>query len=113
MLQEAIWLLDTFLFPTAEAQPFLETIIADPAGTPQLRARAMNAVSRLLLTRPAPVSEADLAFTLRSLASDEPGVRARAALVLERWQRRGMVSSSQALAIVALSEAHARAASEP
>jgi hypothetical protein len=121
VLQEAIWLLDTFLFPTAEAQPLLEAIAlrasfansADPAATPQLRARAMNAVSRLLLTRPAPVSETDLAFTLRSLASDEPGVRARAALILERWQRRGMASSSQALAVIALTEAHARAASEP
>jgi hypothetical protein len=110
--QDAIWILDTFFFPAREALPQLQAISADPARGPELRARAMNAAARLILARPGRIPPADLGFALRSLASDDAGVRARAALVAERLAPR-LPATERALAIIALAEADRRAAAEP
>jgi hypothetical protein len=112
VVQDAIWVLDTFFFPTAEALPQLQALTADQTRTPALRARAMNAASRLVLARPGRVLPMHLDFALRSLASDEPGVRARAALVVERLAPRLPVTD-RALVIAALAEAHARVVEQP
>jgi len=113
VLQDAIWVLDTFFLPAWEAQPLLEAISADRTRPAPLRARAMNAVSRLILTRAGPVRPSDLDFTLRALRSDEPGVRARAALILERLGEARLDDAGRARAAAALADAHAATASEP
>jgi hypothetical protein len=113
VLQDAIWILDAHLFPVHDAQPALAALAADPARPPPLRARAMNAVSRLILARTGPASPSDLDFVLTALRSDEPGVRARAALVLERWGDGRLDSSARALAVVGLAGAFAAARAEP
>jgi hypothetical protein len=113
VLQEVIWILDTFLFPAREALSPLAALVADPANRPPLRARAMNAVSRLILTRPGPVAPADMEFVLAALGSDEPGVRARAALILERWRDDQLDSTARARAVATLSGALVVARHEP
>jgi hypothetical protein len=113
VLQDVVWIIDTFLFPAREAQAPLAALVADPANRPALRARAMNAVSRLILTRPGPVAPADLEFVLAALGSDEPGVRARAALILERWRDEQFDSTARARAVAILSGALVAARDEP
>jgi hypothetical protein len=84
VLHDAIWLADTLYFPFFAAQPELEAASARAALDPAVRSRAITAVGRLIFVKQAPLPEQDLGFILRSLGSDDAGVRAQAALICWR-----------------------------
>jgi hypothetical protein len=84
LTQDAIWLLDSFFFPTFSAAPGLERAAATPGLAPALRARAAAARARLVFARPGALAPADRAFIRAGLRSDDPGVRAAAAAAVAR-----------------------------
>jgi len=79
LLQDAIWALDTFFFPSLGAAPALEQLAADRAIPPAARERAARARARLVYARAGPLTQADRTFILDGLRSDSPGARAWAA----------------------------------
>lgn len=79
LLQDAVWIVDTFYFPSPSAAPALERVAAEVGLAPALRARAAQARARLIAPRPGPLGAPDRAFLLAGLRSDLPGVRAAAA----------------------------------
>jgi HEAT repeat protein len=84
LAQDAVWVLDTFFYPTFTAAPGLERVAADPGLAPALRYRAALARARLVFARPGSLDPADRAFILAGLRSDDPGVRASAASAVAR-----------------------------
>lgn len=79
LLQDAVWIVDTFYFPSPSAAPALERVAAAAELAPALRARAALARARLIFPRPGPLLDPDRDFLLAGLRSDLPGVRAAAA----------------------------------
>lgn len=84
LVQDAIWIYDTFYFPSFGAQPALERLSADAGLAPALRARAARAAARLIGRRAGPLTPADRAFIEAGLRSGDPGVRAAAADAVAR-----------------------------
>jgi hypothetical protein len=84
LTQDAIWLLDSFYYPTFSAAPGLERVAAEPGLAPALRYRAAAARGRLVFARRGPLDPADRAFLLAGLRSDDPGVRAATAMAAAR-----------------------------
>lgn len=84
LLQDAIWIVDSFFFPGHWAAGDLERIAADQAQAPALRERAARARSRLVYARSGPLAAADRAYILTGLISDSPGPRAAAADAIAR-----------------------------
>jgi hypothetical protein len=84
LLQDAIWLLDTFFYPSVEAAKALETLAYAQDRDPAVRARAANARARLIWTDGPPLSFDAVAFMHTGLASTDPGVRAAAADAIAR-----------------------------
>lgn len=84
LTQDAVWVLDTFFFPTFTAAPGFERVAADPDLAPALRYRAASARARLVFARAGTLDSADRAFILAGLRSDDPGVRAAAAAAIAR-----------------------------
>lgn len=82
LVQDAVWLVDSFFYPSFHDGPALERLAADPALAPALRYRAAAARARLLAARAGPLSDDDRAFIHAGLQSDSPGVRAAAALAV-------------------------------
>lgn len=79
LLQDAVWLLDTFFYPSLGAAPALERVAYAAELAPALRYRAAAARARLVLARPGPLDSTDRTFMLSGLQASEPGVRAAAA----------------------------------
>lgn len=79
LLQDAIWLLDSFFYPSFGAAPALEQVAADVRMAAALRYRAATARARLIFAQPGAVSSADRAFLLDGLRAEDPGVRTAAA----------------------------------
>lgn len=84
LVQDAIWLLDSFFYPSFSAAAGLERAAADAALAPDLRYRAALARARLIYARSGPLAEPDAAFILGGLRSADPGVRAAAAGAVAR-----------------------------
>jgi hypothetical protein len=82
VLDDAIWLLDAQLFPTFEAQPHLQAIVADRGIAGSARFRAASASSRLIQVRGELLSPDDAAFLVDSLSLDDPWLRAQAAFTM-------------------------------
>ena len=83
VLEDAVWILDTFFYPHYETQKYLEAISADPTFGASLRFRAARAWSRLIWAGSGPIAERELEFMVRSMDSDDIWVRAEAAYVAE------------------------------
>ena len=83
VLEDAIWILDTFFYPHYETQKYLETISADPTFSTSLRFRAARAWSRLIWSGSGPIAGREIEFMVRSMDSDDVWVRAEAAYVAE------------------------------
>ncbi len=79
LLQDAIWLLDRFFYPSIGAAAGLAALADTPEQTPAVRARAANARARLIWAEGATLSAATLDFLYTGLTSSDPGVRAAAA----------------------------------
>lgn len=79
LLQDAVWLLDNFFYPSFGAAPALEQVATDPRMAAALRYRAAAARARLLFAQPGVVAPADRAFLLNGLRAEDPGVRTAAA----------------------------------
>lgn len=105
VLNDTIWILDTFLYPSFASQPDLERISADQSREPALRSRAIAAAGRLIYARPGHLSDGDLGFFLSSLASDDAGVRAQAALIGMRLRDEQLDQTRRARVVAALEEA--------
>ncbi|MCG8349913.1 MAG: collagenase [Chloroflexales bacterium] len=86
LLQDVLWIFDTFFFPAIAVQADLERISADLELDPTLRARAIRAAGRLIASKNGRLPPEDLAFTLSSLHSDSVGVRAEAALIAAQFR---------------------------
>jgi hypothetical protein len=84
LLQDAIWLLDTFFYPALGAAPALERVAAAPDLAPALRSRAATARARLIYARLGLLHPADRDFILDGLRSGDPGMRAAAAMAVAR-----------------------------
>jgi hypothetical protein len=84
VLQDAIWILDRFYYPAFTAASGLERIAADAGHDPLLRYRAARARARLVWAGTGTLSASDRGFITVGLASDDPGVRAAAALAAAR-----------------------------
>jgi hypothetical protein len=110
LLQDAIWLADTFYFPAYQLQPAFQRISRMEGLPANLRERAASAVGRLSYARPGPLQAADLAYALGALGDSEPGVRAQAALLL--WRLRNDQRPPEVLAQV-VPALEAALASEP
>ncbi|PDW02232.1 collagenase [Candidatus Viridilinea mediisalina] len=82
LLQDAVWLLDTFFYPSLGAAPVLAQVADTAELAPALRYRAAAARARLLLARPGPLDPSDRAFILNGLTSDDAGVRSAAATAI-------------------------------
>ncbi|NJN19520.1 MAG: peptidase [Oscillochloris sp.] len=83
-LQDAIWLLDSFFFPSDHSAADLERIAADESADPLLRYRAARARARLIFPPLSPLTSNEQAFIRSGLASDAAGVRAAAAEAIAR-----------------------------
>ncbi|WP_255603047.1 collagenase [Oscillochloris sp. ZM17-4] len=79
LVQDAIWIYDTFYFPSFGTQPALERVSADVHVAPALRARAALAAARLIGRKAGPLADADHDSIRAGMFSDDPGVRAAAA----------------------------------
>ncbi|MFV9504282.1 MAG: collagenase [Oscillochloridaceae bacterium umkhey_bin13] len=79
LLQDAVWLLDQFFYPSLGAASGLEQVATDTALAAAVRYRAAAARGRLIFARAGPLASSDRAFILNGLASDDPGVRTAAA----------------------------------
>ncbi|RRR70539.1 MAG: peptidase [Candidatus Viridilinea halotolerans] len=79
LLQDAVWLLDAFYFPSFGAAPALEAVAHHPAHAPALRYRAASSRARLVAARPGALHTHDYAFIQAGLASADAGVRTAAA----------------------------------
>jgi hypothetical protein len=84
LLQDAIWLLDRFYFPTHSALPDLMHLSADSAGTAALRARATRAAGRLIAVQTGALSSAEQDFLIAALKANAPEVRAETADAIAR-----------------------------
>jgi len=80
LVQDAVWIVDAFFYPSFGAAAGLERVAADTALAPPLRYRAAAARGRLIYARPGPLAANDHGFITTGLRSDDPGVRAAAAL---------------------------------
>lgn len=109
VLNDAIWIVDTFLYPFFEAQPALEALSAAVDSAPSLRSRAAAAVARLIYARGAP-TPADISYTLAALRSDDAGVRAQAALIAARFAGADLAPGARAQLVTTLRDAYAAAA---
>ncbi len=107
LLQDAVWLLDSFFFPSFSAAPALEGVAEQPALAPALRYRAAAARARLVFARPGPLASADRAFILGGLRSDDPGVRAAAAMGAARLREAQLADPGRAELLQALAAAWA------
>lgn len=105
LLQDAIWLFDSFYYPAYNIQPDLARISHDAGKQPVLRTRAAAALGRLVYARPGPLHPVDLAYIRAALASDQPGVRAQAALIAWRLRPEQLAGGVQAAVATALHEA--------
>lgn len=79
LLQDAVWVLDTFFFPSYDIQPQLARLSLDPARDAGLRERATRANARLIAVKRGPLPASDLAYLRAALQAGHPGVRAYAA----------------------------------
>ncbi|NNJ12483.1 peptidase [Chloroflexales bacterium ZM16-3] len=84
LVQDAIWIYDTFYFPSFGTQPALERISADVRVAPALRARSAMAAARLIGRKVGPLAAADRDSIIAGMFSDDPGVRAAAADTVAR-----------------------------
>ncbi|HMQ34030.1 MAG TPA: peptidase, partial [Chloroflexaceae bacterium] len=95
LLQDVVWLLDSFFYPSYSAGPALEGVAARAGLAPALRYRAAAARARLVFARPGPLTPADRAFVLKGLRSDDPGVRAAAATAVARLREGQLVGGAR------------------
>lgn len=79
LLQDAVWLLDSLLYPSWAAAPALEQVALTAGYAPALRYRAARARARLIAAEHGPLSEAARQFIVAALHSPDPGVRTAAA----------------------------------
>ncbi len=79
LLQDGVWLLDSFFYPSFGAASALEQVATDAGMAAALRYRAAAARARLLFAQPGAVTAADRAFLLNGLRAEDPGVRTAAA----------------------------------
>ena len=86
VLLEAVWILDTFYFPSFDAKPALEMLVQNEGWSSDLRFRGMAALTRLLQEK-ASLSYADLRFFSDSLVTDDPWVRGYAAFAFETMRQ--------------------------
>ncbi|NJM06113.1 hypothetical protein HC891_07785 [Candidatus Gracilibacteria bacterium] len=85
LLQDAIWLLDRFYFPSLSVLPDLMRVSADSLAAPALRARALYAPpGRLIAVQQTALAPAEYTFLVAGLASDAIAVRAEAAAAIAR-----------------------------
>lgn len=84
LTQDAVWIVDAFFYPSFGAAAGLERVAADTALAPALRYRAAAARARLIYARPGPLAASDHGFITTGLHSDDPGVRAAAAMAAAR-----------------------------
>ncbi len=82
LLQDAIWMLDSFFYPAFSAAAALEELALAPGPDPALRYRAANARTRLIFARAGLLAPDDLALLEAGLRADDPGVRAAAATAI-------------------------------
>lgn len=107
LLQDAIWLLDSFFYPSYGAEAPLAGVAAAPGLAPALRYRAAAARARLVYARPGPLAPLDRAFILGGLRSDDPGVRAAAAMAAARLRDAQLDGAARAELLAALAAAWA------
>lgn len=105
LLQDALWILDTFYFPAFNMQLDLERISLDPQLDPALRDRAAAAVGRLIYARPGPLRPSDLAYIKRGLGDTQPVLRAQAATIAWRLRADQLDAELIARTIIALAAA--------
>lgn len=105
LLQDAVWLVDTAYFPDFSAAPALAQVAGRRELAPALRFRAAAARARLIYARPGALSAADEGFVLGALRSDDPGVRAAAAMAAARLRADQLTAATQARLVEALAQA--------
>lgn len=84
ILQDAIWLLDRFFYPSPAAAPALERLAYNSTEDPAVRVRAANARARQIWMDGPPLSFDAVAFLHTGLANAHPGVRTAAANAIAR-----------------------------
>lgn len=106
VLQDAIWVLDSFFYPYYPMQPSLETISKNTSNSSSLRFRAIGAVSRLLYTKTGVISDHDLTYFSDSLQSDDYWIRAQAAYTFEVLKDSQLDATSRSRIVSALQAAY-------
>lgn len=82
VLEDAIWVLDSYFFPYPETQIPLQQISGNTEQGSSVRFRAIAAVARLYYYKSGLISTEDLNYLLQSIASDDYWVRAEAAYIV-------------------------------
>jgi hypothetical protein len=84
LLQDAIWMLDQFFYPSRNAAQALEALAYNQELDAAVRFRAAKARTRLVWVDGPPLSFDAVAFMHTGLANPDPGVRAAAADAIAR-----------------------------
>ncbi|MEM7532340.1 MAG: collagenase [Chloroflexota bacterium] len=93
VLQDVVWLLDSFYYPAFDAQPDLERISKDSVFGTNLRWRTIAAISRLFDAKTTLV-QSDIDYLHVMLWTDDVWVRAQAAYTI-RYVRESQVDQKQ------------------
>ncbi|MCU0494700.1 MAG: collagenase [Chloroflexaceae bacterium] len=108
VLQDLVWIFDTFYYPAFVAQPDFMRISADTSLDPASRTRATAAAGRLIFARGGALPQANLNFALAAIQAAEPGVRSEAALIAMRFRDEQLEANQRAQVLAALEAAWQR-----
>lgn len=83
VLQDALWLLDTYCYPCFQAQKAVGAVVTNRDLDSAVRFRAMGVARRLLYASPTLLSDGDIDFIVGKMEDSDPWVRAEAAFICE------------------------------
>lgn len=106
VLQDAIWVLDSFFYPYNLMQPSLETISKTTSYSSPLRFRAIAAAGRLIYAKTGIISDQDITYVSDSLKSDDMWVRAEAAYIFQVVKDSQLNASVRSKIVSALQSAY-------
>lgn len=105
LLQDLIWVYDSFFFPAFASWPALAAISANTELDPLLRIRAITALGRLVTAQHGHLPDHNIAFLEQALRSDNAGVRGQAALIAGRLRDNQLTPATRSRLIAALEAA--------
>jgi hypothetical protein len=107
VLNDCIWVLDSFFYPFLPMQPALEAIAMGNTYDMTTRFRAAAAISRLINSKSGLLSAGDQAYLTNALSASDEWVRAQAAFTVETMPAAKLNPTIQSALSTALTNAYA------